>query len=169
MIHQIGEQSMTLLRKMFSSVDKFTGCLLTGLTAIFAPIYIAILAVSFFIILDAIYGYMVSRKYGYKKFESNKAWKTLNKLFEAGMLVTCAHIIDAYVVTSICLHAVEFVSGSVCFVEFISLLESLSDLHPKGPWRVLQNIIKAKGEKYLGTDIQETDLKEENPDDFINK
>ena len=169
MIHQIGEQSMILLEKMFGSVDKVTGCLLAGFTAIFAPIQVAILAVSFFIIIDAIYGYKVSRKYGFKKFESNKAWKTLNKLFEAVLLITCAHIIDTYVVVSMALHAVEFVSGSICFVEFVSLLESLSDLHPKGPWKILKNIIKSKGEKYLDTNIPEKDLKEENQDDNIDK
>ena len=168
MIHEIGEQGMLLFKKMFSSADKVTGCLITGLSAIFAPTYIAILAISFFIVLDAIYGYKVSRKYGFKKFESNKAWKTLNKLFEAGLLVICANKIDVYVVVSLNLHAVEFVSGAICFVEFISLLESLSELHPKGPWRILHNIIKAKGEKYLDVVIPDNADLNGNDDELNN-
>lgn len=77
---------------------------------------------------------------------------------EAVMLIVGAHIVDSFVVVSLNLHAVEFMSGLICATEFWSVLESLSDLHPKGPWKILKKVIKAKGEKYLEVDISDKDL-----------
>ena len=65
------------------------------------------------------------------------------------------------IITSIDLHAIEFIAGAIALVEFWSLLESLCELHPKWKvWSVLKKVIKAKGEKYL--DVK---LDEELPDD----
>jgi hypothetical protein len=46
------------------------------------------------ILLDAIYGYKVSKKYGHPKIESHKAWKTIWKTRDAAVAITSASIID---------------------------------------------------------------------------
>lgn len=162
---QIGEQTMSIFKNMFSSVDKGIASVLTGLLSIFAPVWVPITAVGAMIFLDAIYGYKVSKKYGHSKIESGKAWKTIWKTRDAAVAITSAHIIDQLVITSISLHAVEVVAGMIALVEFWSLLESFSDLYPKWKiWRILKKFIKQKGEKYL--DIS---LDKELPDDTDNK
>lgn len=163
---QLGEYTMSIFKNMFSSVDKSIASVLTGLISFFAPIQIPITAVGILIILDAIYGYKVSKKYGHTKIESRKAWKTIWKVRDAAVAITSASIIDRLVVASIDLHAVEILAGMIALVEFWSLLESFSDLYPQWKiWSILQKVIKKKGEKYL--DIS---LDKELPDDTsINK
>lgn len=173
MIHNIGDPVMTLFKSMFSSVHKTISCIITGITGYFAPISLTVACVCLFIIIDVILGYKVSRKYGHKQVESYKLWKTINKLFEAIILIVGAHIIDVSIVTSIDLHAVEFISGMICGTEFISWLESMKELHPdckicKVIEKILGKVIKAKGEKYLGVDIDINDLKNTNNNDNSN-
>lgn len=158
---QLGEHTMSIFKNMFSSADKSVASVITGLLSIFAPVWVPITAVGALILLDAIYGYKVSKKYGHPKIESHKAWKTIWKTRDAAVAITSASIIDQLVVTSINLHAVEIVAGMIALVEFWSLLESFSDLYPKWKiWKILKKVIKAKGEKYL--DIS---LDKELPDD----
>lgn len=158
---QLGEHTMSIFKNMFSSADKCVASVITGLLSIFAPVWVPITAVGALILLDAIYGYKVSKKYGHPKIESHKAWKTIWKTRDAAVAITSASIIDQLVVTSISLHAVEVVAGMIALVEFWSLLESFSDLYPKWKiWKILKKVIKAKGEKYL--DIS---LDKELPDD----
>lgn len=127
---------------------------IAGITSIFAPVYVPILALVALMGLDAIYGYKVSRKYGHKKIESRKAWKTLWKMRDAIVAVCGAHVMDEFIITSINLHGVEFVAGAIAMVEFWSLCEAMYELHPT--WKVfgvLKKVLKAKGEKYLEVDL----------------
>ena len=161
---QLGEHTMSIFKNMFSSADKAVASILTGIISIFAPIWVPITAVGALILIDAIYGYKVSRKCGHAKIESHKAWKTLWKIRDACVAITSASIIDSFVIQSINLHAVEIVAGMIALVEFWSLLESFCELYPKWRiWRILKKVIKAKGEKYLDISLDK-DL----PDDSNN-
>lgn len=161
----IGIYIMSIFKNMFSSVEKFSASVLAGTVSLFTPVYIPIIALAVLMLADAYYGYKVSSKYGHKKIESHKAWKTLWKIRDAITAICGAHIIDQLIVTSIQLHTVEFVSGAIALVEFWSLLESMCELHPKwGVFRILQKVIKAKGEKYL-----EVNLDKELSDDSNTK
>ena len=161
----IGIYIMSIFKNMFSSIEKFSASMLAGVVSLFTPVYIPIIALAVLMLADAYYGYKVSRKYGHKKIESHKAWKTLWKIRDAITAICGAHIIDQLIVTSIQLHAVEFVSGAIALVEFWSLLESMCELHPKWViFGVLKKVIKAKGEKYL-----DVNLDKELPDDTNNK
>lgn len=161
---QLGEHTMSIFKNMFSSTDKALASVLTGVISIFTPIQVPITAVGALIIIDAIYGYKVSRKCGHTKIESHKAWKTLWKTRDACVAITSASIIDSFVISSINLHAVEIVAGMIALVEFWSLLESFCELYPKWRiWRILKKVIKAKGEKYLDISLDK-DL----PDDSNN-
>lgn len=147
---QLGEHTMSIFKNMFSSADKCLASMIAGTLSLFAPIQIPIIAVGILVILDAIYGYKVSRKYGHKQIESHKAWKTIWKTRDAAVAITSASVIDRLILPSIDLHAVEIIAGMIALVEFWSLLESFSDLYPQWKiWKLLQKVIKKKGEKYL--------------------
>lgn len=161
----IGIHIMSIFKNMFSSIEKLSASMLAGVVSLFTPVYIPITAIAVLMLADAYYGYKVSSKYGHKKIESHKAWKTLWKIRDAITAICGAHIIDQLIVTSIQLHTVEFVSGAIALVEFWSLLESMCELHPKwGVFKILKKVIKAKGEKYL-----EVNLDKELSDDSNTK
>lgn len=152
--HYFGDTLMPMFKNMFSSVEKASASIFAGLLSFFSPTYLPILAVAILMILDAIYGYFVSKKYGKTKIESHKAWKTICKLRDAIVAICGAFTIDKLIITSIDLHAIEFIAGAMAVVEFWSLLESLCELHPKWKiWRFLKTVIKAKGEKYLEVNL----------------
>lgn len=155
------EPVMSILKNIFSNAEKLVTGAITGLIALYTPVYVPIICVGALTILDAIYGYKVSKKYKYKKIESRKAWKTLWKLRDIVVLICGAFTIDQFVVTSLDLHAIEFVAGIIALVEFWSILESLCELHPQWKiWNTLRKVIKAKGEKYL--DVNLDDLSDDN-------
>lgn len=158
-----------MIRTIFNNIDRLTACLYSGFAAYFAPIWLTVSLVAVFIFVDAILGYRVSRFYGKKHIESHKLWKTLTKATEATLLILGAHIIDKSIVTSVDLHAVEFVSGTICFSEFISWLEALKTLHPNSKiikviCRIFGDVIKSKSEKYLGTQIDVEKILKEDKD-----
>lgn len=168
MIHYIGEPSMALFKSIFGSTGRFTGCILTGCITFLAPIAVSIMAAAGFILVDAILGYRVFRKYQHLKhrkahIESSKLWKSISKIIEAILLIIGAHILDESVVTSIDLHAVEIAAGLICGTELFSWLESLLELHPDSKmWNrvanLLKKLVKSKGEKYLDITIEDKDL-----------
>lgn len=169
MIHNVGDSVMTLFKSIFSSTGRFASSCAAGLISFLAPVQAAIIATISFILIDVILGYKVSKKYGHRHIESYKLWKTINKMFEATLLIVGAYVIDECIVTSLDLHAVEFMSGMICGTEFISWLESMKELHPncvicKVIDKILGQVIKAKGEKYLGVSIDINDLKPHNYD-----
>lgn len=168
MIRYIGEPTMSLFKSIFSSVERFAGCLFAGLVTFLAPIAVSIAAVVGFMIVDGIFGYRVYRKYQHLKnkkayIESSKLWKSISKIAEAVIILIGAHTLDQYVVPSIDLHAVEVAAGIICGTEFFSWLESLLELHPDSKmWNrvsnILKKVVRAKGEKYLDITIEDKDL-----------
>lgn len=150
------EPLMSIFKNIFSSAEKLITGSITGLLALYAPVYVPIICVAVITIIDALYGYKVSRKYNHTKIESRKAWKTGWKIRDIIVMICGAFTIDQFIVTSLDLHAIEFVAGVVALIEFWSILESLCELHPKWKiWTVLKKVIKAKGEKYLDVKLDE--------------
>lgn len=153
---------MNYFRELFNGgIIKFMSCLLTGLISwffsYFAPIWSIILITCLFILIDTVLGTKVSLSSG-GKLESRKLRKTINKLGNAILIITCCHLMDTEVITSINMHLVEAFSGIVCGVELWSMIESLQSLDPTGPWKVFSKFIKSKGEKYLDITIDKDDL-----------
>ena len=160
----IEETIMTIFQNMFSSVGRFAASMAACTASLFAPVYMPIIALMSLMGLDAVYGYKVSSKYGHKKIESHKLWKTLWKMRDGIAAVCGAHVIDELIVTSIDLHAVEFTAGAIAMTEFWSLLESMCELHLEWKiWGILKKVLKAKGEKYFNVDLDK-----EFPDDTNN-
>lgn len=153
---------MNYFRELFNGgIIKFISCLLTGLigwaSSYFAPIWSIILITCLFILIDTVLGTKVSLSNG-GKLESRKLRKTINKLGNAILIITCCHLMDVEILTSINAHLVEAFSGIVCGVELWSMIESLQSLDPTGPWKVFSKFIKSKGEKYLDITIDKKDL-----------
>ena len=153
---------MNYFRELFNGGPiKFIACLLSGMvgwfSSYFAPIWSIILVTCFFILIDTVLGTKVSLSNG-GKLESRKLRKTINKLGNAILIITCCHLMDTEVLTSVNAHLVEAFSGIVCGVELWSMIESLQSLDPTGPWKVFSKFIKSKGEKYLDITIDKDDL-----------
>ena len=153
---------MNYFRELFNGGPiKFIACLLSGIvgwfSSYFAPIWSIILVTCFFILIDTVLGTKVSLSNG-GKLESRKLRKTINKLGNAILIITCCHLMDVEVLTSVNAHLVEAFSGIVCGVELWSMIESLQSLDPTGPWKVFSKFIKSKGEKYLDSTIDKDDL-----------
>ena len=153
---------MNYFRELFNGGPiKFIACLLSGMvgwfSSYFAPIWSIILVTCFFILIDTVLGTKVSLSNG-NKLESRKLRKTINKLGNAILIITCCHLMDVEVLTSVNAHLVEAFSGIVCGVELWSMIESLQSLDPTGPWKVFSKFIKSKGEKYLDITIDKEDL-----------
>lgn len=157
MVVNPGEQTMTLIQRIFNHGWQSVCTLGSSLVALFAPAIPAVLTAFTFIVMDMHYGYKVSKKFGNAHFESSKFWKTVNKFTEATLIICCALLLDKFIfMTYEDLAAVRIAAGSICFAETLSLLESLRALHPNA-WlsKILSKIIKSKAEKYLDIKISE--------------
>ena len=157
MVVNPGEQTMTLIQRIFNHGWQSVCTLGSSLVALFAPAIPAVLTAFTFIVMDMHYGYKVSKKFGNAHFESSKFWKTVNKFTEATLIICCALLLDKFIfMTYEDLAAVRIAAGSICFAETLSLLESLRALHPNA-WlsKILSKIVKSKAEKYLDINISE--------------
>ena len=157
MVVNPGEQTMTLIKRIFANGWQSIGSAIASFTALIAPAVPAALTAFSFITIDMYYGYKVSRKYGRKEFESSKFWKTVNKFTEAAAMIFLGLLLDKHIfMTYEELACVRVAAGAVCCAEALSLLESLRALHPNA-WlsKILSKVIKSKADKYLDVDIDE--------------
>lgn len=140
---------------------KFFACvgtsILSAISTFFLPIWVTILAVCILTLIDMLLGIRVSvlRK---KPLQSRLAWRTLKKFGWSTMIISCAHLVDTYILVSFNAHLVEAFAGMIGGVELWSIVENLQTIDPDGPWRVFGKFIKQKGEKYLDITIDKSDL-----------
>lgn len=171
MVVNPGEQTMTLIQRIFNHGWQSVCNVAASLIALFAPAIPAVLTAFTFIVMDMHYGYKVSKKFGKVQFESNKFWKTVNKFTEATMIICGALLLDKFIfMTYEELAAVRIAAGSICFAETLSLLESLRALHPNA-WlsKILSKVIKSKAEKYLDIELPELEKPNDTNIDNSNK
>lgn len=171
MVVNPGEQTMTLVQRIFAHGWQSACTMASSLVALFAPAIPAVLTAFTFIVMDMHYGYKVSKKFGKVHFESSKFWKTVNKFTEATLIICCALLLDKFIfMTYENLAAVRIAAGSICFAETLSLLESLRALHPNA-WlsKILSRVIKSKAEKYLEIDISELEQYDTSDNNNIKK
>lgn len=157
MVVNPGEQTMTLIKRIFANGWQSICSAITAFAALIAPAIPAALTAFSFITIDMYYGYKVSRKYGHGEFESSKFWKTVNKFTEAAAIIFLGLLLDKHIfMTYEELSCVRVAAGAVCCAETLSLLESLRALHPNA-WisKILAKVVKSKADKYLNVDIDE--------------
>lgn len=156
--YQIGEQTMSIFKNMFSSVEKVTISTIGGLLSLYSPVYVPILALSGIIIVDSMYEYKANKKA--KKYHNvveqsrRLCSKIFYKLRDSIVAICGAFTIETFIITSISIPAVEFVAGAIALVEFFQLLENLGRIHPNWKiWGLLQRVIKKKGEQFLDVSL----------------
>lgn len=152
-------ETMTIVRRIFANGWHSVAGWLAGAASILAPA-VPLIGTSFlFILLDLVYGYKVYKKFsGREEFESQKFWKTVEKLMFTAIMICAFTFMDKFIFdTYETLTFAKMSAGAVCFAEFLSLLEALKALHPKQlVVRILDKVIKSKAEKYL--EVQLTDV-----------
>lgn len=156
--YPIGEQTMSIFKNMFSSVEKVTISTIGGLLSLYSPVYVPILALSGIIIVDSMYECKANKKA--KKYrnvveQSRRLYsKIFYKLRDSIVAICGAFTIETFIITSISIPAVEFVAGAIALVEFFQLLENLGRIHPNWKiWGLLQKVIKKKGEQFLDVSL----------------
>lgn len=156
--YPIGEQTMSIFKNMFSSVEKVTISTIGGLLSLYSPVYVPILALSGIIIVDSMYECKANKKA--KKYrnvveQSRRLYsKIFYKLRDSIVAICGAFTIETFIITSISIPAVEFVAGAIALVEFFQLLENLGRIHPNWKiWGLLQRVIKKKGEQFLDVSL----------------
>lgn len=161
---------MSLIKKLLTDGQSAIIGFISGISVLFMPAMPIVVTVFIFIVVDAIFGYKVSRKYGQPHIESHKVWKTINKFLEAFSVITLGLLIDKYILmTYDDLTSVKVVAGAICLGEGISLLESFRALHPHSILsRILAKVIKSKAEKYLDVDLSDIINLETTKDDTKN-
>lgn len=156
--YQIGEQTMSIFKNMFSSTEKVTVSAIGGLLSLYSPVYVPILALAGIIIVDSLYECKANKKqskYCNVIRQSRRLYsKIFYKLRDSIVAICGAFTIETFIITSVSIPAVEFVAGAIALVEFFQLLENLGKIHPNWKiWGILQKIIKKKGEQILDVSL----------------
>ena len=159
---------MSIFKEMFSSAEKFAASTVAGIAAMFAPVGVPVLALSGIIIVDQVYEFRVKHKSKEEDLLTslkNISKGTFYKLRDSVVAICGAFTIEKFIITSINLHAVEFIAGAIALVEFWSLLDNLSIIHPDWKiWGLLKRKVKKESEEFL-----ELSLDKELPDDKDDK
>lgn len=147
---------MSIFENIFSSVEKFVITTLAGLLSLYAPTYVPIIALSGVSIINAFYTVQVNKLNHKTHTGLNELKKLFYRLRDSIVAICGAYTINKFIITSIDLHAVEFIAGAIALIEFWTLLENLSQLHPNwGIWKLLRKIIKKKGEQILDVKLED--------------
>lgn len=154
--------TMNYFKEIFNEgPEKMLTCVMTAvvssLSTFLLPIWTTVIAVCVLILIDMILGTRVSINKG-EPFQSRKLGSTLKKFGWSSMAISCAHIMDMYIITSFDAHLVELFAGMIGGVELWSILENLQTSDPTGPWKIFSKVLKTKGERYLDITIEKEDL-----------
>ena len=156
---------MSIFENIFSNIQKFAASTLAGLASMYAPTYAPILALTFITIINAFYAVRVNVKNNKRKTGLNELKKMSYKIRDSIVAICGAFTIEKFIITSINLHAVEFVAGAIALIEFWTLIENLGQIHPNWKvWGIFKKVIKKKGEEILDVKLEEI-----LPDDANNK
>lgn len=147
---------MSIFENIFSSIQKFAASTLAGLASMYAPTYAPIIALTVITILNAFYTVQVNVKNNKHRTGLKELKKMFYKIRDSIVAICGAFTIDKFVITSIDLHAVEFIAGAIALIEFWTLLENLSVMHPKWKvWGIFKKAIKQKGEQILDVKLDD--------------
>ena len=116
---------MSIFKDMFSSAEKFVASTAAGIIAMYAPVGAPILALSAIIAADQIYEFRVKHRNEDKDLLTSLkdvSISTFYKLRDSVVAICGAFTIEKFIITSINLHAVEFIAGAIALVEFWSFL-----------------------------------------------
>lgn len=147
---------MTIFEDIFSSIQKFAASTLAGLLSLYAPTYIPIIALTAITVVNALYKVQVNVRQNIRKTGLKELKKMFYRIRDSIVAICGAFTIDKFIITSVDLHAVEFIAGAIALIEFWSLIESLSVIHPNWKiWKLLEKTVKKKGEQILDVELDD--------------
>lgn len=147
---------MTLFQDIFSNVQKFMASCAAGILSLYAPTYVPILALTGITVINALYAVQINKRNNKRKTGLKELKKMFYRIRDAIVAICGAFTIDQFIITSIDLHAVEFISGAIALIEFWTLLQNLSVIHPKWKiWGLLSKVITKKGEEILDVKLDD--------------
>lgn len=147
---------MSVFENIFSSIQKFAASTLAGLASMYAPTYAPIIALTSITVINTFYAVRVNKKNNKRKTGLNELTKMFYRVRDSIIAICGAFTIDKFIITSIDLHAVEFVAGAISLIEFWTLLENLSQMHPNWKiWTLLSRLVKKKGEQLLDVKLED--------------
>lgn len=143
-IHAIADNFLSKLGVLIGSVA----------IAFFTPIAGLLFACFALNFADLITGLEVAYKQG-KRLTSRKTWLgTIKKIRQESAVIVLLHVIEHFAMASM---DTTILSGSatvlICLTEMWSILENLNTVNPDGPWKVLGQFLKKKGQDYTGLDL----------------
>ena len=147
---------MTLFQDIFSNIQKFTASCAAGILSLYAPTYVPIIALTGITVINALYAVQVNRRNNKRKTGLQELKRMFYRIRDAIVAICGAFTIDQFIITSIDLHAVEFIAGAIALIEFWTLLENLAVIHPNWKiWKVLSKLVKSKGEQILDVKLED--------------
>lgn len=147
---------MSVFEDIFSNAYKFAVSTLAGLASMYAPVYAPIIALTAITVLNAIYAVKVNKRENKLRTGLNELKRMFYRIRDAIVAICGAFTIDKFIITSLDLHAVEFIAGAISLIEFWTLLEHLSKLHPNWKiWKLLSRTIQKKGEQILDVKLED--------------
>lgn len=149
---------MGFVKRIFANGVQSVCGWIAGIAAILAPAMPLVGVTFLFIFVDLYFGYKVSKKFtGNKHFESVKFWRTVEKLGFAAAMIVSFTLVDKFIFSTYeDLVLAKAAAGTVCFAEFISMLEARAALKPNSILtKLLKKVIRSKADKYLDVDISD--------------
>lgn len=147
---------MTLFQDIFSDIQKFMASCAAGLISLYAPTYVPIFALTGITVINALYAVQVNKRNNKRGTGLQELKRMFYRIRDAIVAICGAFTIDQFIITSIDLHAVEFIAGAIALIEFWTLLENLSVIHPHWRiWKLLSKFVKKKGEQILDVKLDD--------------
>lgn len=147
---------MSVFENIFSSIEKFTASTIAGLLSLYAPTYAPIIALASITVINTFYAVRVNTKNNRKKTGLKELIKMFYRIRDSIVAICGAFTIDKFIITSVDLHAVEFIAGAISLIEFWTLLENLSQIHPNWKiWTLLSRLVRKKGEQLLDVKLED--------------
>ena len=145
---------MSVFEDMFSSIQKFFASTAAGILSLYAPTVVPIVALTAITVINALYAVQVNRKNKRKRTGLTELKNMFYRIRDSIVAICGAFTIDQFIITSIDLHAVEFISGAIALIEFWTLLQNLSVIHPHWKiWGLVQRVVKKKSKEVLDVEL----------------
>jgi len=137
--------------------------ILSAFLSIFAPVTTLAIVVFLFILVDFIFGVIVSYKVKKQGINSKKVYRTIWKLVGAEVCIILAYVLDTHVLSfTPRLHLPNIFTGIICGAEFWSILTNLAILSDHPIFRVIKKYAKTEIESKIGKGLIEELEKEQN-------
>lgn len=147
---------MSVFENIFSSIEKFAASTIAGLLSLYAPTYAPIIALASITVINTFYAVRVNTKNNRRKTGLKELIKMFYRIRDSIVAICGAFTIDKFIITSVDLHAVEFIAGAISLIEFWTLLENLSQMHPNWKiWTLLSRLVRKKGEQLLDVKLED--------------